>query len=166
MKPEALDAFATQSIRPGTLEAAAASPGETGRSMTEASVTQQEKVHLPEQRRPPLNRLNTPLGQRIDGTEAAAKVVEEAAQVVEGVVQGVKAAIHEAVLWAEKKAEVLAHSEDHAGPYDSPATCAGGVSDLDVMATGVLPATIPVQEDGKDRELDGGHKSGGRDSRL
>ncbi|KAJ4354981.1 hypothetical protein N0V95_003317 [Ascochyta clinopodiicola] len=166
MRPEALDAFATQSIRPGALEAAAADPGEKGHSEAEASMVQQEDVHPPEQSRPPLNRLNTPFGQRTDGTEAAAKVVEEAAQAVEGVIEGFKAAVHEAVLWAEKKAEVLAHSEDHAGPYNSPATCAGGVSDLDVMATGVLPATIPVQEDGKDRVLDDGQKLGGRESRL
>lgn len=32
MKPEALDAFATQSIRPGALEAAAADQGDTSKS--------------------------------------------------------------------------------------------------------------------------------------
>jgi hypothetical protein len=91
-------------------------------------------------------------------------VVEEVAQVVENVVEGVKSVVHEAVAWTEKKADELAHTEDHAGPYDSPATCAG--SDLDVIATGVLPATIPVQEDGKDSKVEDEQKSGGRDSRL
>ena len=67
--------------------------------------------------RPTLNRLNTPFGQRTDGTESAAKAVE-------GAVQGLKTVVHEAVAWTEKKAEALAHSEDHAGPYDSPATAA------------------------------------------
>ncbi|KAF9696622.1 hypothetical protein EKO04_005559 [Ascochyta lentis] len=166
MRPEALDAFATQSIRPGALEAAAANSREMDQSKTENNMPQQEEPYRPEASRPSLNRLNTPFGQRTDGTESAAKVVEEAAQAVESVVEGFKAAVHEVVLWTEKKAEELAHSEDHAGPYDSPATCAGGVSDLDVMATGVLPATMPVQEDGKDREPDDSQKSGGRDSRL
>jgi uncharacterized membrane protein len=96
-----------------------------------------------------LNRVNTPFGQHTDGTETAAKAVEEVAQVVESVVEGVKAVVHEAVAWTEKKVEELAKSEDHAGPYESPATAAGGMSDLDVIATGVLPATVPVQEDGK-----------------
>jgi hypothetical protein len=92
--------------------------------------------------------------------------VDEVAQAVEGVVECVKSAVHEAVVWTEKKAEELAHSDNRAGPYDSPATAAGGMSDLDVIATGVLPATIPVQEDRKDQEPDGGQKSGGKDSRL
>ena len=101
--------------------------------------------------RPTLNRLNTPFGQRTDGTESAAKAVE-------GAVQGLKTVVHEAVAWTEKKAEALAHSEDHAGPYDSPATAAAGTSDLDAIAAGVLPATVPVQEDGKDSDTDNGHK--------
>ena len=82
--------------------------------------------------RPTLNRLNTPFGQRTDGTETAAKAVEDA-------VQGLKTVVHEAVAWTEKKAEALAHSEDNAGPYDSPATAAAGISDLDAIAAGVLP---------------------------
>jgi hypothetical protein len=118
--------------------------------------------HRLESSRPAFNRLNAPFGQYTDGTESAAKMVEEVAQVVEGVVEGVKAVVHEAVVWTERKAEELANSEDHAGPYDSPATCV--VSDLDVISTGVLPATIPVQEDGKDNV--NGEKSAGRDSKI
>jgi len=102
--------------------------------------------------RPVLNRLNTPPGQRTDDTETAAKAVEEVAQVVESVVEGVKTAVHGAVAWTERKAEELAKNEDHAGPYDSPATAAGGTSDFNVIATGVLPAIVPVQEDGKNIE--------------
>lgn len=98
--------------------------------------------------RPSLNRLNTPFGQRTDGTESAARAVE-------GMVEGVKAVVHEAVVWTERKAEELAHAEDRTGPYDSPATAAGGVSDLDVIATGVLPATAQAQQDGKDQQKDG-----------
>lgn len=104
-----------------------------------------------EAERPALNRINTPFGQRTDGTETAAKAVKEVAHVVEGVVEGVKAVMHEAVAWTERKAEELAKSEDHTGPYDSPAMAAGSISDLDVIATGVLPATIPVQEDEVDK---------------
>lgn len=59
--------------------------------------------------------------------------------------------MHEAVVWTEKKADALSHSEDHAEPYDSPATAAAGISDLDVIASGILPATVPVQEDWKDK---------------
>jgi hypothetical protein len=49
--------------------------------------------------RPTLNRLNTPFGQRTDGTESAAKAVE-------GAVQGLKTVVHEAVAWTQMKAEV------------------------------------------------------------
>lgn len=73
---------------------------------------------------------------------------------VEGVVEGVKAVVHAAVAWTEKKAEELAKSEDHAGPYDSPAMAAGGTSDLDAIAVGILPATVPVQEHEKDTRSD------------
>lgn len=44
MKPEALEAFATQSIRPGALEAASAEQEETGQSKTEATMTEQKDV--------------------------------------------------------------------------------------------------------------------------
>lgn len=101
-----------------------------------------------------MSRLNTPFGQRTDGTETAAKAVEEIAQAAEGVVESVKAAVHEVVAWTERKGDELARSEDHAGPYDSPAMAAGGISDLDVIATGVLPATVPAQEDEKDKRSD------------
>ena len=44
MKPEALDAFATQSIRPGALDAAAADQGETTQDDKESNMTAQEDV--------------------------------------------------------------------------------------------------------------------------
>lgn len=44
MKPEALDAFATQSIRPGALDAAAADQGETTQDDKENNMTAQEDV--------------------------------------------------------------------------------------------------------------------------
>ena len=95
------------------------------------------------------------------------EVVQVVESVIEGVVEGVKSAVHEAVAWTERKAEELARSDDHTGPYDSPATAAGGVSDLDVIAIGVLPATVPVQENGKDNDPDNdGQTLGKKDSRL
>ncbi|KAF1931578.1 uncharacterized protein M421DRAFT_89868 [Didymella exigua CBS 183.55] len=158
IKPEALDAFATRSTRPGALEAATANQGDTIKNETPNMEGKKKdpKSLSPEAEpvRSALNRLNTNFGQHNNGTETPAKAVEQVAQVVEDVVEGVKAVVHEAVAWTEKKAEELAKSEDRAGPYDSPATAAGGTSDLDVIATGVLPATVPVQEDGKDKRSD------------
>lgn len=89
-----------------------------------------------------------------------------AVHVVDNVVEGVKSALHEAVAWTEKKADELAKSEE-TGPYGSLATCAGGVSDLDGIAMGVLPATTQVQENGGERGVEQEErKDGGRGSRL
>ena len=67
-------------------------------------------------------------------------------QAAEGIVKEVYAkgvaAVNEAVVWAERKAEKLSQ-EEGAGPYASPATCVP--SDLDVIASGILPA-VPSQE--------------------
>lgn len=64
----------------------------------------------------------------------------------EGIVKEVyakgMAAVNEAVVWAERKAENLSQ-EEGAGPYASPATCMP--SDLDAIASGILPA-VPSQE--------------------
>jgi hypothetical protein len=99
----------------------------------------------------------TPLGEKTDGTGSAAKIIEE-------VVQGVKTAVHEVVVWTEKKADDLVSKEDSTGPYASPATCA--VSDLDPIASGILPAAMPSQDenervpsgkmhDGQDKAVEG-----------
>lgn len=70
--------------------------------------------------------------------------------------------MHEAVAWTGKKAEELARSDDQMGPYDSPATAAGGISDLDVIATGVLPAITPMQHGGgREKVGDDGQRSEG-----
>jgi hypothetical protein len=79
---------------------------------------------------------STPFGQVTDGTQSAAKVVEE-------VVHGAKAAVDGAIVWATRKAEELSAEADSTGPYTSPATCMP--SDLDAIATGVLPA-MPTKE--------------------
>jgi hypothetical protein len=81
---------------------------------------------------------STLLGERTDSTGSAAKMVQD-------VVNGVKTAIQGAVAWTEKKADDLVSSEDSTGPYASPATCA--VSDLDPIATGILPAAMPTQNE-------------------
>lgn len=57
------------------------------------------------------------------------------------VAKGVKTAVTEAVAWVENKANAMAEEKvDGRGPYSSPGTCAP--SDLDVIATGVLPAML------------------------
>ncbi|PVI00533.1 hypothetical protein DM02DRAFT_628480 [Periconia macrospinosa] len=67
-----------------------------------------------------------------------------AIQAVEEVAKGVKTAVTGAVAWVEDKATAMSEKqEDGTGPYSSPGTCAP--SDLDVIATGVLPA-MPPQE--------------------
>lgn len=40
--------------------------------------------------------------------------------------EGVKAAVHDALL-EQRKAEEIAKSEDHAGPYNSPAMAVAGI---------------------------------------
>lgn len=67
-----------------------------------------------------------------------------AVKVAGDIAKGVKAAVDEAVAWAEKKADKLSAEEGGVGPYASPATCIQ-TSDLDAIASGVLPA-MPSQE--------------------
>lgn len=55
--------------------------------------------------------------------------------------QGMKAAVDGALAWAEEKVEKLGSEHDNTGPYASPATCVP--SDLDPIASGVLPAMPP-----------------------
>lgn len=58
-----------------------------------------------------------------------------------------KAATDEAIAWVEQKAEKLGNEdEEGVGPYASPGLCAP--SDLDGIATGVLPA-LSSQESGE-----------------
>lgn len=55
-----------------------------------------------------------------------------------------KVAVDGAIAWVEKKAEALSSESDNNGPYTSPATCAP--SDLDPIASGVLPAMSPPKK--------------------
>jgi hypothetical protein len=80
---------------------------------------------------------STPFGERTDGIESAANMVEE-------VVHGVKAAVDGAIAWAEKKVDALGSEQNSTGPYSSPATCMP--SDLDVIASGVLPGMPTVRQ--------------------
>lgn len=70
-------------------------------------------------------------------------------QVVDGVVNGVKAAIDGVLTWAEEKVEELGAEQEDTGPYSSPALCAP--SDLDPIASGVLPA-MPSRNVGEHRQ--------------
>jgi uncharacterized membrane protein YebE (DUF533 family) len=82
----------------------------------------------------------TPFGERTDGTQSAAKLVED-------VVQGFKAAVDGALTWAENKVDAMSSEEEHesTGPYTSPGTCAP--SDMDVIASGILPAMPAARQD-------------------
>jgi hypothetical protein len=72
-----------------------------------------------------------------DGTQSAAKVVEEVAQSVKSVFEG-------AFTWAETKVDNLSSESDCTGPYTSQATCV--ISDLDPIASGVLAAMAMMKE--------------------
>lgn len=152
MKPQALDAIATQTMRPSALEAAMTPYKEEGTEQVDGTVettvcatmpqVKYAQAHLPQPHgktyiaRPCAStKPSTPFGQLTDGTESAAKVVEE-------VVHDVKAAVDGVVSWAEKKVDELSSEPDSIGPYTSLATCMP--SDLDAIATGVLPA-MPAQ---------------------
>jgi hypothetical protein len=90
---------------------------------------------------------STPFGERTDGTQSAVKLVED-------VVHGVKAAVEGALTWAEKKVDKLSAEEEQesTGPYTSAACMP---SDLDVIASGILPAMPAVrQHDGNDEHIE------------
>jgi hypothetical protein len=94
---------------------------------------------------------STPFGQLTDGTQTAAKVVEE-------VVHGVKVVVDGAFAWAEKKVEELSAESDSTGPYTSQATCVP--SDLDPIASGVLGPILSRNDtgDSKQEQTDGNGK--------
>jgi hypothetical protein len=74
---------------------------------------------------------------------------------VDDVVQSVKTAVDGALTWAEKKVDQMSSGKDHeiSGPYTSPATCVP--SDLDVIASGILPAMPAARQyDGNDENAD------------
>jgi hypothetical protein len=160
MKPEALEAIAGPTIRPNALQAAAAirpsseeglrkpdgiefnekSPPEEQPDAAQAAQSEHVKKPSYTPKSP-----STPFGQHTDGTESAAKAVEV-------VVHGVKVAVDGTIAWAEKKVEELGSTTDNIGPYTSPATCAP--SDLDPIASGVLPA-MPLQQENGAKEREG-----------
>jgi len=152
MKPEALDAIAGPTMRPSALEAAATPRSSADTAQLDGAPSETETVSELIDLSAPADTLqsgrpgpssntpkqpSTPFGQRTDGTQSAAAVVEE-------VVHGVKTAVDEAIAWAEKKVDELSSGSDSTGPYTSPATCAP--SDLDPIASGILPAML-VQEE-------------------
>ncbi|KAF2800571.1 hypothetical protein K505DRAFT_355541 [Melanomma pulvis-pyrius CBS 109.77] len=88
-----------------------------------------------------------------------------AVKVAGDIAKGVKAAVDDAVAWAEKKADKLSAEEGGVGPYASPATCLQ-TSDLDAIASGVLPA-MPSQETenkGKTGKSEAKQTDGGTDN--
>ncbi|KAF2822777.1 hypothetical protein CC86DRAFT_372590 [Ophiobolus disseminans] len=138
MKPEALDAIATQTMRPSALDAATARDPDDGAGKVGGTNSENERPCSPATPKQP----STPFGQRIAGTQSAAKVVEEVAH-------GVKVAVDTAIAWAEKKVDALGSESDSAGPYASTATCVP--SDLDPIAAGVIPAVTTQREKDLDK---------------
>ncbi|KAF1848388.1 uncharacterized protein K460DRAFT_364365 [Cucurbitaria berberidis CBS 394.84] len=126
MRPQALEAAATPNPDEATAEA---TPQAVGVSVDKEQSHDVDKPHNTS------TKPSTPFGERTEGTESAAKLVEEVAR-------GMKIAVNEAFTWVEKKTDELSAEQDSTGPYTSPATCAP--SDLDVIASGILPA-MPTQ---------------------
>ncbi|KAF2027231.1 hypothetical protein EK21DRAFT_91663 [Setomelanomma holmii] len=142
MKPEALDAIVTQTMRPNALEAATAQDPVEKKKKLKDEITE-KSTQAPVARPNTPTTPSTPFGQRTHGTQSAAKVVEE-------VVHGVKVAVDAAIAWAERKVDDLSSEADSTGPYTSPATCVP--SDLDAIASGVLPAMPTQDPNGKNSE--------------
>ncbi|CAO2654325.1 Nn.00g110580.m01.CDS01 [Neocucurbitaria sp. VM-36] len=142
MKAEALDALTNKTMRPQALEAAATqNPNEDTPQAVDVS-TDATKDHNLEQPHSTSTKPATPFGERTDGTESAARLVDSA-------VRGMKVAVDGALAWAEKKTDELSAEEDSTGPYTSPATCVP--SDLDAIASGILPA-MPTQRQSERHE--------------
>jgi hypothetical protein len=177
MKPEALDALTTQAMRPKALEAVAAQDNEEKSSEMNPPAQQQvnsltrisyilhvdaRQVHSCQDQ----DTLSASSKSVSDTSAATTNVTTEAlptaAKIVSEVVQTVKTAVDGAIAWAERKADKLSTEQDTTGPYTSPATCMP--SDLDVIASGILPAMPAARQydggvdDGK-KEIEGTQKS-------
>lgn len=142
MKPEAVDAMTTRTVRPTALDAA---------------TTQNPRDEL----RPEKD--GKASGAESPGSTTPSRSAEEkpraspsVGHVVDGVVNGVKAAIDGVLTWAEDKVEELGAEPEDTGPYSSPALCAP--SDLDPIASGVLPA-MPSAENAVERSENQGQGS-------
>ncbi|KAI8939096.1 hypothetical protein NX059_004934 [Plenodomus lindquistii] len=92
----------------------------------------------------PSSRPSSPHDNETDGPQSVG-------QVVDSVVNGVKATIDGVLTWAEEKVEGLSAEPGDTGPYSSPALCAP--SDLDPIASGVLP-TMPSENHQKEHQGD------------
>ncbi|KAL1793984.1 hypothetical protein ACET3X_007405 [Alternaria dauci] len=139
MRPKALDAVAAQ--KEGEKSSDTKSPARQQTQATEepdaASMTSNSSAPAS----------NGPVATT-DGTTEGAPTILPTTTIVAEVAQTVKSAVHTVIAWAETKAESLSAEEDSTGPYTSPATCIP--SDLDVIASGILPA-LPTA-----RQYDGG----------
>lgn len=176
MKPEALDAFATQTMRPSALEAATSRNSTDSTDQVDGSSSENEPVRTtstsltshtyhPQPRTatpgPPTHpstpaKPPTPFGQHTDGTQSAAQIVEEIAH-------GVKVAVDGAIAWAEQKVDDLSREADSTGPYTSPATCVP--SDLDCIASGILAGMSPEEKREGHEEREEEVEEGERDER-
>ncbi|EOA84975.1 hypothetical protein ACJQWK_06571 [Exserohilum turcicum] len=144
MKPEAIDAFTTDTMRPEALEAAKApvaqdsmQPASTGSSGTEQVLPDTDATPADSS-----SESTAPTATDSKGETAGATTL------VAEVLQGAKSAVDDALTWAEKKVGSLGLEQGSTGPYDSPATCMP--SDLDAIASGILPAMPSKKHDEQD----------------
>ncbi|KAH7551568.1 hypothetical protein BM1_09884 [Bipolaris maydis] len=134
MKSEAVETFASKTVRPEALEAAKAlvdqenrQSGSTGLSGTEQLPPQDTPTNVPTT----VAHSPSPSQDTDDDASRPSTLLSE-------VIQGAKSAVDDVLSWAEKKVGSLDSEKGGAGPYDSPATCMP--SDLDAIASGILPA--------------------------
>ncbi|KAH9869313.1 hypothetical protein IAQ61_006519 [Plenodomus lingam] len=145
MKPEALDAMATQTMRPEALDAATAPDAEKGQPPSDKT-----KSATPKKSPVPTTRPGSPPSDEADNTHSVGQVVEKVVHEVKAVIDGV-------LSWAEDKADGLSAKQDDTGPYSSPALCAP--SDMDPIASGILPAMPSEDAREHDRETRQDEKS-------
>ncbi|KAI1549232.1 hypothetical protein PtrCC142_003766 [Pyrenophora tritici-repentis] len=133
MRPDALDAATTKATHKSMHSSRTNSPA------------QQQVEHHNNSRTPIVSTDGTfsPTDNTRNEPASAASIL------VSEVVQSVKTAVDDALTWAENKVDGLHPGQESAGPYTSPATCMP--SDLDVIASGLMPA---VQGTGQDEDND------------
>ncbi|RAR10002.1 hypothetical protein DDE83_005217 [Stemphylium lycopersici] len=128
MRPEALEA-ATSQVPQGEMQPAPTGSSGTNRVFPYDGSNTNQPSSLPSQSR--LESTTFMADNITDDSSRATTLISE-------VIHGARAAVDDALAWAEKTVEALGSNQDGVGPYDSPGTCMP--SDLDPIASGILPA--------------------------
>ncbi|CAA9957285.1 hypothetical protein PTMSG1_00893 [Pyrenophora teres f. maculata] len=137
-------------MRPDALEAATTNDTRKSMNSSRTNSPAQQQVERD-------HKSKTPIAST-DGTSSTTDNTGEeqtsaASTLVSEVVQSVKAAVDDALTWAENKVDGLNLGQESAGPYTSPATCMP--SDLDVIASGLMPAVQSTMQDEKNDNTKG-----------